>query len=207
MTLELDYLENSNWYKEEITDPYQVIAEFFSAADMKGHRKIIKDLLFAANSKKIYSKDSPGDLLFHMKLFESLINSAHLINQEKKKSPLEISDYDVFNPNLFRGWDSDSNDWDFLPRSLSLKEYRDPYVVFKRFFKFMDLASWKRDLQEVLDFALVKDFLFEAGVFIDCLSIYLHLTKLIEAAHLIDVRETYHIGGMMKNRLKERQRH
>jgi hypothetical protein len=28
------------------------------------------------------------------------------------------------------------------------------------------------------------------------------MTKLIEAAHLIDVREIYHIGGMMKHRIK-----
>jgi hypothetical protein len=197
-----NYIESSIWYKEEITDPYQVIAEFFSAADLNSNRKIIKDLLFAANSEKIYNKDSPGDLLFHMKLFESLINAAYLINQEKKKSPLEIPNYELFNPNLYRGWDKDSTDWDFLPRTLSLKEYKDPYVVFKRFFKFMDLLTWKKDLQEVLDYALVKDSLFEAGVFIDCLSIYLHMTKLIEAAHLIDVRETYHIGGMIKNKVK-----
>jgi hypothetical protein len=59
----------------------------------------------------------------------------------------------------------------------------------------MDLPTWKKDLQEILDFALGKDSLFEAGIFIDCLPIYLHMTKLIEAAHLIDVRETYHIAG------------
>jgi hypothetical protein len=202
MKQEHEYIESSIWYKEEISDPYQVIAEFFTAADLNSNRKIIKDLLFAANSGKVYNKDSPGDLLFHMKLFESLINAAYLINQERKKSPLEISNYELFNPNLYRGWDRDSTDWDFLPHTLSLKEYKNPYGVFKRFFKFMDLPSWKRDLQEILDYALVKDSLFEAGVFIDCLPIYLHLTKLIEAAHLIDVRETYHIGGMIKNRMK-----
>jgi hypothetical protein len=202
MKQEHEYIESSIWYKEEIADPYQVIAEFFSAADLKAHRKIIKDLLFSANSEKVYNKDSPGDLLFHMKLFESLINAAFLINQEKKKSPIEIPNYDLFNPNLFRGWDHDSNDWDFLPRSLSLKEYGDPYVVFKRFFKFMDLKEWKKDLSDILEYALGKDCLSEAGVFIDTLSIYLHMTKLIEAAHLLDVRETYHIGGMIKNRIK-----
>jgi hypothetical protein len=203
MSQKHDYIESSIWYKEEISDPYQVIAEFFSAADLNSNRKIIKDLLFAANSEKIYNKDAPGDLLFHMKLFESLINAAYLINQEKKKSPLEIQNYEMFNPNLYRGWDKDSTDWDFLPRTLSLKEYKNPYVVFKRFFKFMDLPSWKKDLQEILDYALVKDSLFEAGVFINCLSIYLYLTKLIEAAHVIDARETYHIGGIIKNRIKK----
>jgi hypothetical protein len=202
MKQEHDYIESSIWYKEEITDPYQIIAEFFSAADLNSNRKIIKDVLFAANSEKIYKKDTPGDLLFHFKLFESLINAAYLINQEKKKSPLEISNYELFNPNLFRGWDKDSSDWDFLPRTLSLKEYRNPYVVFKRFFRFMDLSAWKKELCDILEYALGKDSLFEAGVNIDYLSIYLYMTKLIEAAHLIDAREIYHIGGMIKNRIK-----
>jgi len=202
MKNEHDYIKTSIWYKDEITDPNQIIAEFFSAAGLADNRKIIRNLLFAANSTKMYNKDTPEDLLFHMRLFESLINAAYLINQEKRKSPLEIPNYDLFNPNLFRGWGRDTSDWDFIPHSLSLKEYTNPYVAFKRFFKFKELAKWKSDLQEILNYALGKDTLFEAGIYIDCLSIYLHLTKLIEAAHLIDVREIYHIGGMIKNRMK-----
>lgn len=202
MKHEHDYIKTSIWYKDEITDPNQIIAEFFSAADLAATRKIIQNLLLAANSTKMYNKDAPGDLLFHMRLFESLINAAYLINQEKRKSPLEISNYELFNPNLFRGWGRDTSDWDFIPHSLSLKEYTNLYVAFKRFFKFKELVKWKSDLQEILNYALGKDTLFEAGIYIDCLSIYLHLTKLIEAAHLIDVREIYHIGGMIKNRMK-----
>lgn len=202
MKQEHGYIETSIWYKDEITDPDQIIAEFFSAAGLDANRKIIRNLLFAANSTKVYNKDLPGDLLFHMRLFESLINAAYLINQQKRKSPLEIPNYDLFNPNLFRGWGKDTTDWEFMPRSLSLKEYTNPYVVFKRFFKFKELAKWKNDLQEILNYALVKESLVEACSNIDCLSIYLHLTKLIEAAHLIDVREIYHIGGMMKHRIK-----
>jgi hypothetical protein len=202
MKQEHNYIETSIWYKDEIADPDQIIAEFFSAAGLDANRKIIRNLLFAANSTKMYNKDTPGDLLFHMRLFESLINAAYLINQQKRKSPLEIPNYDLFNPNLFRGWGRDTTDWEFIPHSLSLKEYRDPYLVFKRFFKFKELAKWKSDLQDILSYALGKDSLFEAGSNIDCLSIYLHMTKLIEAAHLIDVREIYHIGGMMKHRIK-----
>ena len=202
MKQEQNYIETSIWYKDEITDPDQIIAEFFSAAGLDANRKIIRNLLFAANSTKVYNKDLPGDLLYHMGLFESLINAAYLINQQKRKSPLEISNYDVFNPNLFRGWGRDTTDWEFIPHSLSLKEYTNPYVVFKRFFKFEELSKWKSDLRDILNYALTKESLFEAAVYIDCLSIYLHLTKLIEAAHLIDVREIYHIGGMMKHRIK-----
>src|SRR6185503_19627351 len=182
MKHEHDYIKTSIWYKDEITDPNQIIAEFFSAAGLSDNRKIIHNLLLAANSTKMYNKDAPGDLLFHMRLFESLINAAYLINQEKRKSPLEIPNYGLFNPNLYRGWGKDTTDWDFLPRTLSLKEYKNPYVVIKRFFKFLSLEEWKRQLNDILEYALGKDTLFEAGVYIDSLSIYLHMTKLIEAA-------------------------
>ncbi|WP_278248442.1 hypothetical protein [Niastella populi] len=36
----------------------------------------------------------------------------------------------------------------------------------------------------------------------DMLSLYFHLCKLVEAAHLIDVRENNHIGGIPKIRVK-----
>jgi hypothetical protein len=79
MKQEPSYIETSIWYKDEIADPDQIIAEFFSAAALDANRKIIRNLLFAANSTKMYNKDTPGDLLFHMRLFESLINAAYLI--------------------------------------------------------------------------------------------------------------------------------
>jgi hypothetical protein len=44
----------------------------------------------------------------------------------------------------------------------------------------------------------------EAGKDFDTLPIYFHLTKLVEAVHLIDVREINHIGGYYRTaRLNE----
>ena len=59
MKQEHGYIETSIWYKDEITDPDQIIAEFFSAAGLDANRKIIRNLLFAANSTKVYNKDLP----------------------------------------------------------------------------------------------------------------------------------------------------
>jgi len=202
-----EYLESSLWYREEISDPYQVIAEFFSAADVVSHRKNIRDAIKAACSDYICNKRNPGDLLYDFKLLESVINAAYLLNKEKKKSPLTINKDNLFNPNLYCGWHADLTEWDYLPRMLSLKEYINPYLVFKRFFKYLTLAEWKRELNYILEYALGRKSLGEAGIEFDTLPIYFHLTKLIEAAHLIDVREVNHIGGTIKNRLKERQQH
>jgi len=95
---------------------------------------------------------------------------------------------------------------DYFPRMLSLKEYSDPYVVFKRFFKFLSLAEWKRELNDILEYALVTTSFWDAGIEANSLSIFIHLTKLVEAVHLIDVREINHIGGNIKNKQNERQR-
>jgi hypothetical protein len=197
-----DYLQTSLWYKEKITDPYQVIADFFCSAGLSAYRKCIKDVLKAACGKHIWRKYNPGDLLYEFKMIESIVNAAYLINKENKTSPLIIKKESSFNPNLFCGWHVDSTQWDYFPRVLSFKEYANPYLTFKRFFKYLTLPKWKQELQDLLEYALVETSLAEAGMEKDMLSLYLHLTKLIEAAHLIDVRETTHIGGHLKNRAK-----
>jgi hypothetical protein len=204
MKQENDYIDTSIWHKNEITDPYQTIAEFFTAADLVYYRKTIKDALNAACSDKVWNKTSPGDLLWFFERLESVINAAYLINKDKKKSPLSIGKEDVFNPNLYCSWHADQAEWDFFPRSLSLKEYIDPYLAFKKFFNYLTLPEWKDELHDLMEFALGKTSFSEACVDFDTLTIYFHLTKLVEAAHLIDVREITHIGGMIKNRLKKK---
>ncbi len=203
MKKQQDYLETAIWYKEKITNPYEVIAEFFFDADIATHRKMVRDILLAANSDKIYDKDSPCDLLLEFKFLESIVNAAYLINQKGKNSPLKIEKNDVFNPNLYYSWHKDLTGWDFFPRVLSLKEYVNPYLVFRRFFKYRELPGWKEILQEIQDYALAKSNVSESVMNIDTLSVYFFLSKLIEAAHLIEVRETNRIGGYIKNRFSE----
>lgn len=197
-----DYLETSLWYREKIMDPNQVIAQFFTSGDIASYRKTIRKIVQAACSNRIYSKNNPGDLLYKFKMLESVINSAYLINQEKKKSPLLITQSDAFSAELFAGSHAKTTAWDYFPRLLSWKEFSDPYLAFRRFFKFAAISRWKDDLNCLLDYSLGKTNLFEAGIDIDIFNIYLHLIKLVEAAHLVDVREIKHVDGRIKSRVK-----
>lgn len=199
-----EYLETSIWYKEKMTDPYQVIAEFFSAANVSDYRKDIKKIVQSAYSCHIWKKSAPGDLLYIFGMLESIINAAYLINSKGKKSPLNIDRKDIFNPNLYCGWHSDYTEWDYFPRVLSFKEFVNPYLTFKRFFKYRKLSAWKKELHNLLEHALSSASIFESIEFSDCLSIYRYLVKLVEAVHLIDVREINHIGGNIKNRTSKR---
>lgn len=195
-----DYLSTSLWYREEIKDPYQVIAEFFSGDSIAGYRKTIKDVLISISKDELYRKDRPGDLLYEFKMIESVMNAAYLINEDKKKSPIEVRSHDLLNKSLYCGRQTYLTEWDYFPRSLSMKEYVNPYLAFKRFFRYQKLEEWKKDMQEILEYALTDMSFFEAGLTFDVLSIYVHLTKLLEAAHLVDVREVTHVGGYIKNR-------
>jgi hypothetical protein len=83
MKQEHDYIDTSIWYKNEITDPYQTIAEFFTAADLAYYRRTIKGALNAACSDKVWNKTSPGDLLWFFEKLESVINAAYLYASDR----------------------------------------------------------------------------------------------------------------------------
>jgi hypothetical protein len=59
------------------------------------------------------------------------------------------------------------------------------------------LGAWVHDLEETTDCALSKS---NGELGLEMIAIYSHLVKLVEAAHLINVREVIHIGGILKNR-------
>lgn len=189
------YLATSIWYKESIIDPYQVIAEYFKFDTVVSHRKTIKKVLKACSTDKLYRKSNPGQILYEFKMLESVINSAYIIIQDKKENPLVLNPADTLNKNLYCGRQQFLTEWDYFPRSLSMKEYINPYRAFERFFNYLSLEKWKLILQQILEYAISNTSFLENGETLDILSIYFHLTKLVEAAHLIDVREITHIGG------------
>ena len=57
------------------------------------------------------------------------------------------------------------------------------------------------DWEEMVDCALSQN---SGEQELEMIAVYTRLSKLVEAAHLINVREVNHIGGMLKNRFIER---
>ena len=57
------------------------------------------------------------------------------------------------------------------------------------------VEKWREDIELVLDYALAS---YNDSCDLNLLQMYFHLTKLVEAAHIIDVREVTHIGGHLK---------
>ena len=108
-----------------------------------------------------------------------------------------VSEADAFNKKYYRSHYVSSNEWEEFPRFLSVKEFCNPYKEFRKFFKYQDLHAWVHDLEEIADCALSK---YSGELGLEMIAIYSHLVKLTEAAHLINVREVTHIGGMPKSR-------
>ncbi|MBK7884013.1 MAG: hypothetical protein IPJ81_09570 [Chitinophagaceae bacterium] len=92
-----DSLATFYWYKEVITDPYQVIAAFFDHGDIAHYRKLVKGMLLHVCSNKIFYKNAPGNLLFEYKMLESLIRAADVIRKGKTKKHYAIPKEDLFN--------------------------------------------------------------------------------------------------------------
>jgi hypothetical protein len=193
---EHDQFETESWQYKVISDPYQVIAEAFSTADVAHFRSYIKQIMHYAEIEQIYKGESPCTVLLLKRVIRSLIKAANSL-REIKSSPISVLEHDAFNQNYYCSHFLPSCAWDEFPRFLSINEYCNPYKVFRKFFKYQGAHSWLHDLREIVDCALSKN---NGELGLEMIAIYSHLVKLVEAAHLINVREVTHIEGRLKNK-------
>lgn len=187
---------------EEISRPYEVIHDFFSAFEKHRTITILQRWLYSVCSNK-KCKESPSTLLFFYEKIEYLIEAAYLISQlnnSERKAVLqndsENEDFNIMSAEYFCAWGSSKFTqnpakliWQDFPRSLNTKEFFNPYSVFKKTFRFYSLGEWRQELSNLFNIALSKESLLDDGLDTDILSVEKHLLKLIDASHLIDIRE------------------
>ena len=188
--------ETESWCYRIIGDPYQVLAEVFSHAEMPHFRKVISQLVHAAEAEEIYTKKSPCDVLLYMKIIRSLMEVAYVL-KEKKTGPIEVSPGDISNKNYYCSNYQIATEWKDLPRFLSTKEFCNPYKAFRKFFRYKKLTEWLHDWEELVEAALSNNC---GGLGLEMTKVHSCLVKLVEAGHLINVREVNHIDGRLKNR-------
>ena len=191
-----DIFETQCWLYNVIDDPYQVFAEAIFNAGLDSLRRFIKKILHYAEVNKMYTEEPPCDVLFCMKIIRSLIKGSDSL-KEIKKGPIVVSEEDAFNKKYYRSHYVSSSEWEEFPRFLSVKEFCNPYKVFRKFFKYQKCDEWIHDLEETVNSALSNN---NGELGLEMIAIYTHLVKLTEAAHLINVREVTHIAGILKNR-------
>lgn len=189
------YLKSSIWYREKIEDPYQVITDGFSAAKVSDYRKDIKCLLQAACADHVISNRYPSDMLCLAEYLESLINAAWLISREKKKRLYRLTADEIISNAFASSPGSPHAAWNSIPRLLSNKQLANPHRVIQKFFRHKNIHEWKAELQCLLQYALSPDSIFEAGIGIDTLCLYVHLVQLTEALYLIGLHSENSINN------------
>jgi hypothetical protein len=190
-----DIFNTQCWAYEIISDPYQVFTQCFCFADIRSYRETICNTLVSAGKSKVYNKEEPAFLLSKFNAINSVIVAAHDINLQKKSGALKFELKDFAEQRLYAKPFSCCPEWEYLPKTLTDSEYQNPYKVFRKFFRHEGIEDWLQTTNLVLDYALAS---YKEGCDLNLLQLYFQLTSLLEAAHLIDVREVTHIGGRLK---------
>ncbi len=137
-----------------------------------------------------------SNLLTFYDYFNKLIEASWLIchrDYSKRPANLRVSqDLDelhLMNPDLYCLPERQQHSWKYFPRALDQEEYLNPYQVFSRFFDYLDLGEWKKELHHLLHVAFTNNDMEELSWSTDIVEIKSHLSKLSNACHLIYVRE------------------
>jgi hypothetical protein len=186
---------------------YAEISEFFSAYSIAQARKYLQKILKAANANRT-SGMNPSSILYFFERLQQLYTASMLIHQSglhreaanitapKSQAP------DIANYPQYCGWNVPNAPWYFIPRSLSEKEYFNPYKVFKKLDAYASEGTWKYIFHELREYTFLKGSFSDAGDNYNILEIYILLNKLLEACHLIEVRAITEMEGRPRPKWK-----
>jgi len=180
-----DIFETQCWMSEIIVDPYKVTEELFSSSECFHLKGVIRKLIQCTTSSMVYSDKPPVDVILYLRMVSSIIRVAYLL-KDKKRGEIVVDKQDLLNKKYYRSHYMFTDKWTDFPRFLAKKEYCNPYTVFRKFFNYKSLDNWINTWRDIVDGALNPD----GGSYLEHeLTVYIQLAKLIEAAHLVDVRE------------------
>jgi hypothetical protein len=180
---------------QEMQNPHLVIKDFFSCYDLPFAILQLENWVRSAFAEK--SRLSKSDSLLLLDIQEHLIRlleAALLLDDESSSEGKTMDvqtapDSTLLNTALFYTPHPTTQAWDCFPRHLSRTEYRNPYHVFTICLGQLDLAGWRKFLKGLF-YAATYDTPISGAINDDdiqytCKCLY----KLLEACHLIKVRE------------------
>ncbi len=177
----------------ELAGCNKAINDFFESFSLPFARDYLLSALKAAESKRIWNKAAPNDLLYFFESLEALLLDIYSIVKESNEIkkiilPKSPNSSDLTQHHFYCGHYDQYTPWDYFPRTLSEKEYRDPYKALQKFTTKASKKEWKETLRYLLSYALGPNSLSEIGVNLELVSISELLQKMLEACHLIYVR-------------------
>lgn len=179
---------------------YNAISQFFDAWSLPLAAHYLFKMLKASMAVKP-TNINPSSVLYFFKTLDSLITAAlhiHDSGEQREQAIIRLNEDalpDLSNYSHYFGWYLPAHPWQFIPRALDVKEYANPYLVFKKLSRYAAEEKWKYILSELQDFTFYKSSFAECGEEFNILTIHRLLQKLIEAAHLVEVRAIYEANG------------
>lgn len=175
---------------------YQTIDSFFDSFDITSSVKLLRKTIKTADTEKIW-KGIPADALYFISRLEDLVTAVFdLLLQYDYKDEVIIKEdsiplvWTLTVCETYCGWHTGKTQWDFFPRHLSKKEFLNPYLALEKFTKQHSLYEWKYLLNDILNHALSTESISQFYDGESILNTWLLLHKLLEATHLIEVRQS-----------------
>ncbi len=174
---------------------YQIIHAFFDYSEMPPALRMLNTMIRAADAEKIWQGRSPADLLYFTEKLNELSEAAFsltgwydfqpaaIIEQSKKNDPWSLS-----NTRLYCRQHPKYSPWDYMPRTLSKKEFLNPYVALEKFTAYKSREQWQQTINNFLMHALSPSSISEFDDDTSILKCSRLLNKLIEASFLIHLR-------------------
>lgn len=190
---ELNGQEPEEVQNEASVGCYRAINTFFESFSLPFARDYLLSALKSAENSRIWDKRAPTDLLHFFDMLKGLISAVYSIVKKistvkRAKLSKPSGSPDLTQYHLYCGPYDLLEAWDFFPRSLSAKEYSDPYKALQKFTKWHSKQEWQMTLRYILSYALGNSSLSELGVNLELVRISELLQKMLEACHLIYVR-------------------
>jgi len=175
---------------------YLTIHDFFDTYNVDGALRYVHSILKAAGSGGLWKKGNPYSALHFMQQLEKLCSAAYYITEHlaTREAAVVEKEKRAANPPLAliqacTGRRAGENLWTCFPRHLRLQQFYDPYLAIKNFCHYKTQATWKTTFAELLEFALVaQNINNEVHPPYNLLNIQKHLSRLIEACHLLELR-------------------
>lgn len=161
------YFDTRFWAVRRKHSGVQLMETFFQFNDLAASKKRLTSIMNYAVKRDSWIKEDPSVIFQFRQAIQSFIRAGYLITLKDKK------------------WAANTQLEAVSPMALGLlseKEYQNPPLVFKKAFREYSVQEFDYFMSGMVYFSLgVYDNLPERNI----ISPYIHLTKMLDAAHLI----------------------
>jgi hypothetical protein len=178
---------------KDIQYAYRSIHEFFDNYDFYSAVKETNRIIKAAASEKAWLTRRPYQPVYFMEVMQPLIAAAFVLEKHagRRASCIILSETgipDLAQTQNYVGRHRYSNAWNCMPRHLNAAQFHDPYLAIRKFTARQTEGEWKQVCKDLGEYALSNSSVIDEYLLPEILAIRLHLLRLIEACHLLQVR-------------------